>query len=1352
MGKDLSLVIVHNPFKRTDRDIKTVPYNGEPLSEIVKRNLPQDVDVVVSINGKPIPKEIWDKTYLKAGDQVLIVPKIHGGGDDDDKGEGILGAIASIAIAVVSVAVGGAVLGAIGGWAGRILGAIAATATYAVGGMIVNTILPPPQPKLPNTEALRGFDTSPTYSWNPQTTQSQGVVIPRIYGECKVYGNVISTYIENQGDDQYLNVLIALGQGPIKEIKDIKINDQPYTDYKGVTIETRPGAIDQPIIPNFNNTKVEYIKNTLVSYGSPVTITTENDDFDALEVDITFPQGLWYANDQGGLSRYSVNVAVKYRKKGETTWHYATEHIWKEKVGKWVQGRWSFGRWIGVKEQNVENLVWIRPRWLEIKEGPSNKWDLPWTEQEETVNDWIKTTYFFWGLPFNKYAPPESSPWLTIDGERGFWRWIDKEYVYSYESVVHPYITISGAKTKPIRRTFHIPQLERGTYEIQVEKLTPDKNSSRYGDELYVTAVREIYYDDFEYPRLALVGVRALASNQLSGSFKFSCVVKGQLVRIWDGSSWKVDWTDNPAWICYDLLTQPVFDNDLNVVAYEGIDPSRIDLEKFKEWADFCDELVPDGKGGYEKRCTFNGIFDTEMSLWEAALKVCEVGRASLVWNGSKLTVAIDKPSPPVQLFSVGNIIEDTFREIFLPQEERVGEIEINYLDKDKDYERTILTIFDGDLKASTNKLSLNVFGITKQSEAYRYGLYRLYLNKYLRRMVEFEADIDAIACTVGDVILVQHDVPQWGYGGRLQSATSNTVTLDREVYIDTSKQYRIMIRLSDDTIVERDIVNPASSGNYQTLTVSTPFDTTPQAYDVYAIGEVELETKPFRVLALSKTQDQRVKITAIEYNESVYNADYGLPATPTAQYSALETVPSVRNLKVNEVVLKGSGNTIYSVLDVYFDPPTDQSLYDHAEIYLDGGNGPVYVGSTKGDYFRITGVEEGNTYSVIVRAVNVFGKKEPLDKAPSVEITTLGKLAPPSDVTNFKAKQSGLGILLTWDHIPDVDRAGYEIRMGPSWAAGQVIATNVADNFYEISKVVDGTYTFWIKAIDTGGRYSINASRASITVSGVSERLNVVLEQDELTKASPADGLKTNLVFISPSTSGASITALTWLHMLTDLDCPNWNDATPEITNYDGSINTTGSYESNPIDLGKIVTANLKLFVEVDGSDPKVTDQSYPDRTDLTYPNDTDQHVTIPVDLKVYYSLSNDGVTWSAWEEYRKPIDETFRYLKVRCDLSFDSRTAIVRLLRLYYVLDVPDKYLKIENFSVPATGVDIAFADYGVSFIKAPLVGVTVLNATGSLTPVVSNKTNAGFRLELYDTSNTKVSGTVDIEVKGY
>lgn len=1320
----LTLVKIQNPFNRRDREISTLEYEGPTtLNNLRDEQFPSGLDVVISINGKVASVEEWPLTFVRPSDCVVFTPMVHGG---DSDGKDVLRIVAMIAIMIAAPYAAAGLSGLMElGLAAGSGGMLALTgAVMLVGGLLVNALLPPVQ----NTADTSSLSTA--YGWSPQTTQQQGLVVPRFYGYTKLTGNIIAANLESDGDNNYIDALISLGLGRYKAFSDFKLNDQSTDNYSGVIIETRLGYVTQTPISNFNDTKVEFNMAIKVVNGTPYTYTTVGDDFGGLEIEVTFPLGLWHTDSDGGnLLNNSVNYRVEVRQETSpgvySPWKTVTSQVVDTTLT--ASTGWSAGYWAG----DFGGYYWY-----ELAHGDTN--------------------------PYSHY---EGEQYCTGTGEAdwcaGVWSWGKMDYQYTVSQTVD-YATASGNSATAIKKTVTVgAPPKKGKCDIRVTNLTADQtDTSKYGDDMYLTTVREVYVDDFSYPRHALVGIKALASDQLSGSLNFSCMAECAGVLVYNGSNyWQVSASSNPAWVAWDILTQPVIADEVlfdtqwyqsgntaptsNVLRYDGIDPARLDLVKFKEWAAWCDTLVTDGEGGTQKRCTFNGGFDAETTMWEAALQVCQVGRAILVWNGVNLTVAIDKAASPVQMFTVGNIGLDSFQETFLPQSDRASEIEIDFIDSTNNYERNKLSVFNVALNTKTNKVNLQLFGIVTPAEAWRAGMYRLYQNQYILRTVDIDVDIDAIACTIGDVVNVQHDIPQWGYGGRVVSATSGTVTLDKEVVISAGKSYSIMVRLSDDSIVEKSVTDGA--GVYTTLTVSSPFTSVPQKFDVYAFGEVNKVVKPFRVMNISRTQEQKAEIGLVEYNASIYNVDTDQPVLPTTDYSSLNSLPSVVDLTLDELLLKGADGTLTDNIDVYFSKPSGQ--YGYAEIWFNSGAGWSYAGDAKDTWFRISNVLTGKTYTVAVVTVNTFGGKQTIQNSPQASVYTLGKSDLPSNVTGFAAKQNGQLVDFNWTHIPDADLWGYELRQGTAWDSAVVITTGVQQNQYTWQAKLNGTYRFLIKAIDDSNLYSNSAASVDITLAGIDENLNIIISQDEMTKGSPADGTKTNLIYVSGYHS------LMLPHTLLDTDVSALVDTSASITGYKGDITLAAEYITVPIDTFKDGDTWIRIVESIDANETGATDQSYPSRTDLTYIADTDTHITMPVDYAIYYAWSDDNVTYSGWIKYNGTAQENFRYVKVKFTVNLASATGRFKLLNFLLSFDVPDVDFTIAALSVAAsTGTDISYSTYGKSFYSTPVVRGTLINDTTAKVPVVSNQTATGCHIDLLNTSNAKVAGQVNLDITGY
>ncbi len=798
----IRMITVKNPFNRKEREVRDLTFQGETISQLKDRYLPKDLDVVISIGGVVVEKPCWASVIPRLGDEIVFMPVVAGG-DGGDKD--ILGAILMIALVWVGAPyMAGTVLGL---EAGTLAYAVAMGATVFAGGMLINSLMP--QPQLPSS-SLENTQFSQTYGWSPNTVQRQGISIPKFYGKNKLYGNVISLYTEPDDVDdtkQTVNMLIAFGAGPVEGVTksdgsnyDIQINGQAIQNYEDVSFEEKKGTIEQLAISLFSDTKPEYRPNRVVTNtdGSEIYVIPDN-DFDDLEIELLFDRGIYYANNQGGLSNYSIDIKIEIR-----------------------------------------------------------------------VHD----------------AGPGA--WNTLVDD-----------------------TISDSATNPIRKNYVASEsytggspvsINRGTkYDIQVSKDTVDQTDVRYGDRLLIGAIREVMEDAFRYPNLSLLAIKALATDQLSGALEVDVVQEGAIVAVYDDNTetWGLEYSDNPAWVLYDTLSQPVISGDgssgspYDIERYEGINPNRLDLPAFVTLADFCDELVPSGIGAEtEKRITFNGGFDVGTTMWEAILKVCEIARCVPIWNGTILSIAIDKATSPTQMFNVSNIIKDTFKQTFLPQAERASEIEIHYRDAKQDYKRVPFSIYNSAAGAFENKISLELFGITKQSEAFRAGMFRLAQNILLKSTIEFEADIDAIACMVGDVIYVQHDVPDWKQGGRILSSTNNTIEVDKVMNPSEGSGDidRVLVRVYNPVTeveeIENHVVSEVSNSGTE-ITIVDTWTTNPGVGNVYCFGSSGDTARRYRVIQLSRSGEQRIKITAIEYNANVYTYDDDEPTIPISNYDS---------------------------------------------------------------------------------------------------------------------------------------------------------------------------------------------------------------------------------------------------------------------------------------------------------------------------------------------------------------------------------------------------------------------------------------------------------------------------------
>jgi predicted phage tail protein len=462
--------------------------------------------------------------------------------------------------------------------------------------------------------------------------------------------------------------------------------------------------------------------------------------------------------------------------------------------------------------------------------------------------------------------------------------------------------TLTNGDSNPQKKTYTASgsydggspvSIDYGTrYEFRVTKTTADKGA-RYLDELRIVAVREVIDIPFIRPGLSQVGVEALATEQISGSINISCIQQERIINVFNGTSWNLQYNNNPAWVIWDLLTLPVISGDGDgtpyaIERYDGVNPSRLTpyLNDYYLAAEWFDDMVPDGEGGTEKRIEFNGLFDAGIKVWDAVNEVCRMARCEVVPVGLNYKLIVDKiwSEDPVQLFTAGNIKPGTFRRDYLPFDQRASEIETHFLDADQDYERSPLVLYTSDINNPNNKITLKKIGIAGRSQAWRDAYYELAKNRYIKSAETFDADIDAIVCLKGEVIAV---VSPWKKDGRIVSVpATNKVILDREPTVTGSDSLIITSydKASETTKVK---VYTVASVDGAEVTISGSFTYRPAAEDVYAFGPTDKVIEKFRIIGIIEKADLSHTIIAGEYHDEIYTGDDDEPVLPMAGYSS---------------------------------------------------------------------------------------------------------------------------------------------------------------------------------------------------------------------------------------------------------------------------------------------------------------------------------------------------------------------------------------------------------------------------------------------------------------------------------
>lgn len=741
----LTFTEVKNPFSPSDRKISQMPYReGASLASYIEvLSLESGIEYALSINGDPIPVDLAHAYVPQAWDWVTAVPVVHGG-----DGKNPLAIIASLLVPVVAMGVGsmlagGAFMGSgfIGpaswGWS-SILGA---TATMMIGGMLVNALFAPSAVDMPDPESDQ------VYRWGKmQPLMGQGYPVPILHGTVRTAGQILAEHVSTDGDNQYYNLLLCLAEGPVDEISGVMINDNPIDNFSDVWEHVRLGDNDQAVIEGFDDTYADQALSYVLDIGEDPDEVADVREARCDSCDhwhsraCTFKQAVSILRDDGSGRIYhpsrSTDPSYLCADYVERTWgptHFVD-------TGE----SWATHQTEGDSGEGLEIV-------LDFSQGLFHTTDEG--EQEETHVD-VAAEYRLVGAP----------AWIPWVSER-----------------------VAEKKTSAFQKAWRVDNVPAGRYEVRVRVVAKGGTSLRYANKVSWTMLSHIVYDDFVRPGKALLAVRALATDQLSGGRpNITALVTRSSIWAWNPETalYEAKAADNPAWATYDVLHRCRRLKDVNSAtwAYEvqGVPASQLVYADFAAWAAFCDE----------KELKVNFLLGEATDLWSALQVYEDVGRGKALLRGTKWSCMWDGLSDPVQLFSVGNILKDSFQEEFLGLKDRANAVEVTYRNAAKGYEQDSLTVYDEGFDSEdnlANPTQIRMPGVTDFALAYRQAKFHIALNKYILRTCTWTADVDALACQVGDVVRLQHDVPQWGWGGRItgtdfQAGTTNLLPFDSVV------------------------------------------------------------------------------------------------------------------------------------------------------------------------------------------------------------------------------------------------------------------------------------------------------------------------------------------------------------------------------------------------------------------------------------------------------------------------------------------------------------------------------------------------------------------------------------------
>lgn len=621
---------------------------------------------------------------------------------------------------------------------------------------------------------------------------------------------------------------------------------------------------------------------------------------------------------------------------------------------------------------------------------------------------------------------------------------------------------ISGKSSSRFYRSYIIDNLPPKPFTITVKRLTADSKSQRLQNGTHWISYTEIIDTKLSYPNMALIGIKT--DSRYNPNFpNVNLLLYGRLVKvpstynpetrtyapgIWRGD-WKEEWTDNPAWIFYDLVT--------NSLAGLGKRIGEYGLDKFQLYqiAKYCDELVDDGYGGKEPRMVSNLWITEQRDAYNVLSDMASVFRSIAVWNGTQFSAIQDRTSDPVCLYTQSNVVDGKFSRQFAAGKTIFTAVEVEYADERNFYQKAIEYVADDLMIAryGYNVKKITAYGCTSRGQAHRYGKWVLETSRLEQCTITFVVGRQGLLHLPGDIIeIADNDFAGKTLGGRVVAINGKTVTLDQPVEI-TGNSY--LSYLNDEMqLVKIKIIN-VDNANKSVVTLETnPVGL--NVMDDWVLKTPQVSTQLYRALGITENDDGSYTITALQHEpqkEAIVDGSASFVPVVSTMHNGLTKVTNA------DVVYSADGIKLtWSV------PTTDTLLTYEVRLYRNGKVFKTYL-NLKNPEISFEGLPDGS-YTAEIRAKNQSGQlSDPVTRSFEINL----------NIPRFVTKSLLFAIELDWD-LPKTFTPGFSTEIWRSNTNDISTAVKVATLPYPQSNyVINGVplstgYYFYLRGVDKQG------------------------------------------------------------------------------------------------------------------------------------------------------------------------------------------------------------------------------------------------------------------------------------------
>lgn len=635
---------------------------------------------------------------------------------------------------------------------------------------------------------------------------------------------------------------------------------------------------------------------------------------------------------------------------------------------------------------------------------------------------------------------------------------------------------VDGKTTSVYERTRRIdlPKATTG-WLMRITRITPNQNNNKISDTMQIAGFTEVIGAKIRYPNTALLYIE-FSAEQFRSIPAVTVVCDGRkwqvpsnydsrsrsYTGVWDGT-FKEAWTDNPVWHTYGITTNDRFGLG------RRIKPWMVDKWELYRISQYCDQLVPDGKGGMEPRFICNLNLQSKADAWSLLRDISAIYRGMTYWAQGQVFTLSDMPRATDFDFAYtrANVIDGKFTYSSASERTRYSRALVSYDNRENNHDTDVTSVTDQKLQRryGDNPLEISAIACDRESEAQRRGKWALLTNSK-DRAVTFKVGLDGRIPLPGYVIPIADELLAGRpVGGRISAVNGKVITLDRDTQAKPGD--RLILNLPNGKCEGRTV--QLVSGRKVTVTVA--YSVTPEPELVWALDADDLAIPLYRVVSVARPEPGVFEISAVQYDPSKFaHIDTGarLEERPISVIP-ITVVPAPASVTLTSSYAVNQGIAI-STMNISWSAVAGAVAYD-VEWRKDSGNW-IKVQRTGSTSVDVTGIYSG-AYLARVRSVSAF---EISSIWKSSNLTNLeGKVGLPPAVSFLTTTSLIYGIGIQWGFPPgaeDTERT----EIWYSQSADLTTAIKLSDFSYpqakhEMHALLPGaSLFFWARLVDRTG------------------------------------------------------------------------------------------------------------------------------------------------------------------------------------------------------------------------------------------------------------------------------------------